>query len=69
MVNDMKNIKCQDNNLWNLHVEGKHRVENFNSLIISSNRVNFSFFFFFSFQTINFSLEEAYDRTLDIAVL
>lgn len=47
MVNDMKNIKCQDNNLWNLHVEGKHRVENFNSLIISSNRVNFSFFFFF----------------------
>lgn len=23
MVNDMKNIKCQDNDLWNLHVEGK----------------------------------------------
>lgn len=40
MVNDMKNIKRQNNNLWNLHVEGKHRVENFNSLIINLN-VNF----------------------------
>lgn len=62
MVNDMKNIKCQDNNLWNLHVEGKHRVENFNSLIISSNRVNFSFFFFFHFKRSIFLLKK---RTIE----
>lgn len=36
MVNDMKNIKCQDNDLWNLHVEG---LKNFDLALII--RVNF----------------------------
>lgn len=55
MVNDMKNIKCQDNDLWNLHVEG---LKNFWSRVDHSRE----FLIFFIFERSNFHLEKCAAR-------